>query len=319
MAILPKQIISFFLLKNGTPATGLTPTIRIWEVTPTTNNLVIGGGSPEAFISTVGDGFYKYYFTTYDSTKKYAYRIDGEGGVGAPNLGTGRYISGTNESFLDDIADAVWTTPTGSPATSTYGQLINLIGASTLGSPQTTLTVSSIVSGVWSELLTGSPQPYPVGSAGGLLTLISQTSGLTVQQVKDAVWATSGSEYPVGSPTTMGGLQNTAATASGLTPTQVRDAVWLANPNLYPVGSPATMGSQLNLTTENSISILAFTEELLDYSKNKTFLDKVAKTLTVYADDQVTPIRIFSLRDSTNTPSITEIVYRVPIGPGSPV
>jgi len=281
MAILPKQIIIYFQLKNGTPATGLTPTIRIWEVTPTSNTLVVGGSSPEAFLTEVGDGFYKYRFATYDSSLKYAFRVDGEGGAGAPNLGVGRYVPGTNDSFVDDIAEGVWSHPTGSPAVQTYGDLINLIGVSTLGSPQAALTVSSIVTGVWQELLTGSPQPYPTGSAGGLLKLVSETSGLTEAQVRASVWEAPAADYPA-------------------------------------VGSPTTMGAQLNLTTQNTVNILDYTELLMAAQYNRTFLDKIAATLTIYANDQVTPLRVFSLRDSGGAPSILEIVDRVPVV-GSPL
>ena len=284
MAILPKEIKAFFLLKNGNIATGLTPSIIIRETgTPV---IVIGGGSPEIFMTEVGAGWYKYDFTTYDSDLRYAYTVDGQAGSG-PNLGNGRYAVGTNQNFADDIAFDVWEEEksahaVGSPETmaSVLIQVLN----ETLGSPQASLTVSSIVSGVWSELILGSPQPYPTGSAGGVLKLISETSGLTQDQVRTAVWEAPASNYPFGSP--------------------------------MP-GSPVTMGAQLNLTTEKVGDIFTFTETLIKFQANRTVLDKTAFTLTIYDNDGVTPIRVFDLREFGVGPSITEITERLPVS-GSP-
>ena len=58
--------------------------------------------------------------------------------------------------------------------------------------------------------------------------------------------------------------------------------------------------------------LIALVEEIIKYSKNRTYLDKQAKTLTVFHDDGITPLRVFSLRDASGTPSITEIVERLP-------
>jgi hypothetical protein len=156
----------------------------------------------------------------------------------------------------------------------------NLLG-SPVGSPQTPLTVANIVSNVWNELLAGSPAPYPTGSAGGLINQIAQSAGLTPAQVTAAVWDVPASQYP-------------------------------------STGSPTTMGTQLSLTTENSINLIDFAELLVAAEYNRTFLDKTAATLTIYASDGVTPLRVFSLRDSLGIPSITEICERLPIA-GSPL
>jgi len=51
---------------------------------------------------------------------------------------------------------------------------------------------------------------------------------------------------------------------------------------------------------------------LLDYSANRTRIDPNNFTLTIYADDGVTPIRIFSLVDENGNPSITNIFERIP-------
>lgn len=57
------------------------------------------------------------------------------------------------------------------------------------------------------------------------------------------------------------------------------------------------------------ISIL---ELLLKYERNKTSIDKINATLTIFNDDGVTPLTIFDLKDSNGLPSITEICERVP-------
>ena len=62
----------------------------------------------------------------------------------------------------------------------------------------------------------------------------------------------------------------------------------------------------------DSIAILDLLELIIKYDANRTKIDKVAKTLTVYDNDGVTPYRVFDLRDSTGTPSITEICERIP-------
>ncbi len=60
------------------------------------------------------------------------------------------------------------------------------------------------------------------------------------------------------------------------------------------------------------IAILDLVELVLKYEANRTKIDKTAKTLTVYDNDGVTPIRVFQLKDSNGVPSITEICERIP-------
>jgi len=90
-------IVSFFT-DDGTPKTGLTPTIKIRDVSD--NSLLINGDS---MIET-GDGFYKYNYVAYDSEKDYA--ILSDGGISLSDID--RYKIAGNESYVDDIADGVW-------------------------------------------------------------------------------------------------------------------------------------------------------------------------------------------------------------------
>jgi hypothetical protein len=63
-------ILTYFT-ENGSPKTGLSATIRIRDLSD--NSLVI----TDVSMSEVGDGFYKYDFSTYDNTVDYSIRCDG--------------------------------------------------------------------------------------------------------------------------------------------------------------------------------------------------------------------------------------------------
>ncbi len=176
MAVTVKLIIAFFADSAGTPQTGLSPTIRIWNVAAGSHSLDITDDP----LTEVGDGFYKYNFTGYNHTNKFAMRIDG-GAI----LGSSRYAISVNSSFHEDIAFSNWDE-----------------------------TASDHVI---------------VGTVGQL---------------------------------------------------------------------------------QNQTSIDA--ETVLKFERNRTRIDKTAKTLTIFDDDGTTPIRVFDLIDSTGTPSIEEIAERKP-------
>ncbi len=89
------NILAFFT-KYGEPATGLTPTIRIREIPAGT--LVV----TDDLMTEVGDGFYNYDFTSYDSNKDYSIRSDG--GVTLPE--SERYVYAGNENYIQDIENA---------------------------------------------------------------------------------------------------------------------------------------------------------------------------------------------------------------------
>ena len=65
------------------------------------------------------------------------------------------------------------------------------------------------------------------------------------------------------------------------------------------------------LRSDNIIEI-SLLELLLKYETNKTKIDKINFTLTVFDDDGVTPLTIFDLKDSNGQPSILEICERRP-------
>src|SRR5277367_1870633 len=104
------MIISSFFTLNAVPAVGLSPlpTLLIWSVTGTSETLVI----PSAAMNEVGDGFYQYLFSAYDSTQEYVFRVDGGSTYASDN--PERYQAGSIEvatitdSTVTDISSAVW-------------------------------------------------------------------------------------------------------------------------------------------------------------------------------------------------------------------
>lgn len=79
------NLIAYFS-SAGTPSTGLTPTIDIWEDTGTQ---IITSGS----MTEMGGGFYKYNFVGYSASRDYGFRADG----GSTLFGADRYVASTNE------------------------------------------------------------------------------------------------------------------------------------------------------------------------------------------------------------------------------
>lgn len=61
------------------------------------------------------------------------------------------------------------------------------------------------------------------------------------------------------------------------------------------------------------IDALELSDLAIKYQRNRTLIDKRLCTMTVFDDDQITPIRVFQLKDSTGVPSISDIVERDPI------
>lgn len=115
---------------SGVPALGLTPTIRIWALnqgSPQTDVLVVGGGSPLAFMSETGDGLYKYNFAAYDPFTDYAFRADGGAGLADVD----RYAFGATECA---DPEEIWAV-TLSDATSVAGSI-----GSTVVANQATMT-----------------------------------------------------------------------------------------------------------------------------------------------------------------------------------
>lgn len=94
---MPNQEIIAPFTSGGSPALGLSPTIRVRDVSD--GSLVV----TDAAMTETGDGNYSYTFADYDPNKNYAVRCDGGGGL--PNAE--RYTFGGNENYIDDVATVV--------------------------------------------------------------------------------------------------------------------------------------------------------------------------------------------------------------------
>lgn len=160
-------IITSYFTTDGEPTIGLNPTIRIWEIAATGQNLVIGtsqgtadpgpagGGVAGGVVGTDGqmlevyddtttdgsgptlggsrDGFYKYVFSTdngYDPKKCYAFRVDG----GTSQIAQERYQVG-ELNIMDNaeaLVDLVYDEPSiDHISTGSFGEMVNQISAST--------------------------------------------------------------------------------------------------------------------------------------------------------------------------------------------
>lgn len=102
----------------------------------------------------------------------------------------------------------------------------------------------------------------------------------------------SGERYSVGS--------------SDLSAEEISDTVW-DEPSADHAASGSTGSAQNQI-----LSIEALVEILKKHSNNRTKIDPVAKTLTVYEDDGITPMQIFDLYDSQGHPSVSEVAERMP-------
>jgi hypothetical protein len=241
-------IITSFFTQSGNPATGLTPTIRIWNVEDTSNTLIVPSSGPDPIMSEVGDGFYNFVFTTtlgFDPLKTYVTRTDGGSSL---SITDGRY------------------------QTSSIDLTENTSNTTTI----TTADITAIVDGVWNEPTAS----HTSSGTMGLAQVVNIGAYPTLSQIASAVWDEPASTHLI--PGSVGVFQNeTHADAQ-----------------------------QLRIDVTTALSLLA---TLLKYETNRTKIDKIAMTLTVYDDDGVTPLKVFSLKDSTGASSVTEVCERRPI------
>lgn len=84
------MLVSVAFTSSGLPAIGLTPTVKIWDIG---NSVAV---LPPTAMTEVGDGIYKYDFTSYDSSKKYIFVFDG----GITLLPGERFHYASNDIFL---------------------------------------------------------------------------------------------------------------------------------------------------------------------------------------------------------------------------
>jgi hypothetical protein len=148
-----------------------------------------------------------------------------------------------------------------------------------------------------------------IGNSAGLIVTSSSGGGLnpTAAQIATEVWERLLSSH--NNPLTMGGMINILNTR---TQNILNYTVTL---DLKSDIINAKTDDILNDTNSiiNSLSLaLNIINTILKYNSNRTRIDKNNKTLTVYDDDGVTPIKVFYLKNFDGVVSITEIAERMP-------
>ena len=81
------QVIVAYFASNGTPSTGLSPTIDIYQVSD--NSQLITAAS----MTEIAAGWYKYTYSTYDADTDIVFRCDGTNTLSDPD----RYKFGAND------------------------------------------------------------------------------------------------------------------------------------------------------------------------------------------------------------------------------
>lgn len=89
--------LTVFLTSGGAPEAGLSPTIKIKNLTDNVTDVVAGA------MTDKGDGFYSYDFAAFDSSKLYAALIDGGNTLADPE----RYVSMTVPSVQVDNSGGI--------------------------------------------------------------------------------------------------------------------------------------------------------------------------------------------------------------------
>lgn len=111
---------------------------------------------------------------------------------------------------------------------------------------------------------------------------------------------------------------------SGATPESIADEVWnrLANTNntngsfgqfLNYIKNIGDLNfDNINMLNDKLNDATVLIQTLIKYESNRTKINPIEKTMTVYDDDGVTPLKIFDLKNFAGSNSITEIAERDP-------
>ena len=90
--------VKAIFFENGTPKTGLSPTVNIYDMVD--NSLVVNAG----VMTEVADGFYKYDFTVYNATKSYSMIADSITLTGSERYAAGDVDSISTDGFKKGVA-----------------------------------------------------------------------------------------------------------------------------------------------------------------------------------------------------------------------
>lgn len=244
-----ETIIASYFENDGEPVSGLEPEIRIWEVTTSGNNLVIGAPQGTGNAGPVGGG------TTVGFTGRngvmqeiYDNAVDDSAGAGP---------AGSRDGFYRYVFDTV------NGYDPTKGYIFRVDGGATLENGER----------------------YQVGE----LSVIDNASALV-----DLIYDEPATDHTDSN--TMGELLNNTNATANSTNTIVSDI--------------ATNLTDLTLNVDNVLELL---EIAVKYETNRTKIDGVNMTMTIFDSDGTTPLRVFSLLDGDGNPSITEVCERRPV------
>jgi hypothetical protein len=124
--------------------------------------------------------------------------------------------------------------------------------------------------------------------------------------------------------TTSSIVSTVSTSGSSTSPSDIAEAVW--NAQSVAATTTGTFGNLINDikdTTEDTDTKVTVMRTLLTnvnemlvvlmkYQNNRTKVDPTQKTLTIYDDDDVTPLKVFDLKDFLGNSSITQIAERIP-------
>lgn len=234
-------VIASYFSDKGTPAIGLSPKIRIWELSDVDQNIIIGSANGAYDPGPVGGG---------------------------ASVGTGPGTDGVMMEMFDKTpSDGSGGAPVGGDRDGLYKYVFDTYNGY------------------------DPAKSYVVRVDGGA-TLNAQDRYQTIQLNPE--------------------------TSSSLTTGAIVDAVYNAQAvNYLQAGSFGEKFNQIAANTSQMLldvnDLLALMDLVLKYQTNRTKIDHLAKTLTVFDDDCVTPLRVFNLYDHNGAASITEVCERRPV------
>lgn len=206
--------------------------------------------------------------------------LSGGGGGGTGDCPTAAQIRQEIDANSTQLAQIVGTT-------NTINSTVNTINATTQTTNTTVNEIDNTVDMIHTVVSVIDTTTQDIqGTVNNIDTLISSGAFPTLGQITDAVWNAALVSY----------------STSG-------SAGYMVSAILNTVIDSNTKGDEVKTVVD---SIIILVDEILKYDRNRTRIDKAARTLTVYDDDGTTPLRVFNLLDGTSTPSVTEVLERNP-------
>jgi len=163
------------------------------------------------------------------------------------------------------------------------------------------VNVENLRDAVWNALLA---EFNSVGTFGHKVSSIA----ISEEDIANSVWNAEKSSHST--PNTFGEHLSELTNSPEIDEESIAEAVWDRPIDNHIV--PGTTGATINNIETQQEYTVSLIEHLLKYSENRTKVDTVNKTLTIFDDDGTTPIKVFSLRDSNGNTSVTEIAERIP-------